>query len=575
MAPKVLWAPSNPGRAQYLNPSDIGLGASSVGNTYTYRPGETNPQGNVYSSWTSLIAAYQQEVLETPTRAKTISFDDSLASISIPHIPGLQFTSLTSFSSAIPGRVVPVQVQNDTKWQILPDLNLQASFQSASINWTRLAGPSADTWIQEAPAAGTIKMVFRLGQTLIRNESVLTEAYIPSGLIDFDLDAIESEITAADGSPGVFQVPAAVAQIKSRLKSVIGYNVFSSSGLLASLTSRVDADSTLGSQPALVSPANVELNGPAASLNVRPGPNYVVLCRDQLVLTGPQDTPQILQGFLFGLTANPTNGDAFVITDGTTSETFTFKAVPAAPFEVNIGANRVLTLISLANTITADSTQWKAALVQNPITDQVGVAIIRNVQAQEFYADRCFALAPFASGSPFVGSFRSSQGVVKLSYAQPDYFALPLTDLGYSFAGFSTVSPLADGTLISVVDGLSDGIYQALNAIGGAGKGTWQYMCSPSDPTLAVSGSGTTAVTRQTRLIVATLAAADNHTLALPSYFPVGVPLLVRRADVTAGTLTLDPVTGTINGLASVPLAAASGGIYACDGTNWFTLAKT
>lgn len=573
MPPKILWTPSNPGRAQYLNPADIGIGSASSGNNYTFRPGEPNPQGNVFNNWPNLVAAYQQETLANPTRAQTISFDNSLASISIPHIPGLVFTALTSFVSAVPAIRVPVTIQNATRWFLAPDSTGRAKFNTSNLAFTRDPGPSTDSFLEELP--GTTRVELDLFRTLLNNGSTLSEMYIPAGVIDLAINAVESELTASVGSPGVILANSTSADIKVRAKSILGYQTISSTAPIGTLTSEVDPDSVIGSQPTLNYPTTTELNGPAASLNVRPGPNYVLLCRDQLNLAGAQNIPQILQAFLFSVTSNVSDNDAFVITDGTTSETFTFKLAPAAPFEVLIGATRLGTLNNLAASITSDSTLWKGALVQNPITDQVGVAIIRVIQGREFYNDRAYAAGPFASGSPFVGSFRSADGTVKLTYAQPDLIALPATDPGYSMAGFSTVSPLADGTLVSVIDGLSDGIYQALNPIGGAGFGTWQYMCSPSDPTVVVNGAGTTPINRQARLIVVTLGAVDNQVLALTPFFPVGIPLLVRRTDVTAGTLTLNPVTGTIDGAASVALSGATGGIYAFDGTNWHTIAKS
>lgn len=572
MPPKILWTPSNPGRAQYLNPADVGIGSSSQGSTFTLRPGDPNPQGSVYSNWPALVAAYQEDVLDSPTRAKTISFDDSLGSINIPNIPGLVFTALTTFTSAVPARRPEVRLDNAAKWVLAPDATGRAKFNSQNVAWVRSDGPAATPFLEEGLGSTWVEM--NLFQTRLANESTTSELFIPTALVDMSLTLVESEVAAASSTP-VIRAESSSADIKLRAKSLIGPGMITSTGAIATLNSEVDADSEIGSQPTLDYPPTTELNGPAASLNIRPGPNYVVMCRDQLALVGAQNVPQILQGFLFSVTSNVSDGDAFVITDGTTSETFTFRTVPAAPFDVLIGATRLGTLNNLAGVLTSDSTLWKGALIQNPITDQLAVAIIRQVQGKEFYPDRAFAVAPFVSGSPLLGSFRTSEGTIKLTYAQPDFIPLPAVDPGYSLAGFSTVSPLADGTLVSVIDGLTDGIYQALNPIGGAGFGTWQYLCSPVDPALTVSGTGTTAVSRQTRVVIATLANRDAHVLALPPTFPVGAQLMVRRADATVGTLSLNPVTGTIDGVASVSLAGMTGAIYGFDGTDWYTFGQS
>lgn len=68
------------------------------------------------------------------------------------------------------------------------------------------------------------------------------------------------------------------------------------------------------------------------------------------------------QAIPFYLDGQPTIGDTFIITDGSTTETFTFVAVEALAFDVGIGGSTDLTLANLAQAITDDSTLWSAML---------------------------------------------------------------------------------------------------------------------------------------------------------------------------------------------------------------------
>lgn len=77
----------------------------------------------------------------------------------------------------------------------------------------------------------------------------------------------------------------------------------------------------------------------------------------------------------------PADGDFLVITDGTTTETYTFRAAPGSPFEVLIGADILDTMQELADQINADSVQWEAAKVDdlsrlNSTTPNRGHAVV-------------------------------------------------------------------------------------------------------------------------------------------------------------------------------------------------------
>ncbi|UCC73901.1 MAG: hypothetical protein JSV86_04895 [Gemmatimonadota bacterium] len=68
----------------------------------------------------------------------------------------------------------------------------------------------------------------------------------------------------------------------------------------------------------------------------------------------------ILQAILGAIAINPSNGDTFVITDGTTTETFTFVTTETSPFEVQIGIDAPATTTNLVQAINDDSTLWSA-----------------------------------------------------------------------------------------------------------------------------------------------------------------------------------------------------------------------
>jgi len=66
----------------------------------------------------------------------------------------------------------------------------------------------------------------------------------------------------------------------------------------------------------------------------------------------------VLQAILIAFDSQPTANDTFIITDGTTTETFTFKASESAAFDVAIGATAADTLANLIQAINDDSTLW-------------------------------------------------------------------------------------------------------------------------------------------------------------------------------------------------------------------------
>ena len=68
----------------------------------------------------------------------------------------------------------------------------------------------------------------------------------------------------------------------------------------------------------------------------------------------------VLQGILAAVAINVTAGDTVVITDGTTTETFTAVAGAPAAFQFQVGASAAITTTNLVAAINADSTLWSA-----------------------------------------------------------------------------------------------------------------------------------------------------------------------------------------------------------------------
>jgi len=73
----------------------------------------------------------------------------------------------------------------------------------------------------------------------------------------------------------------------------------------------------------------------------------------------------ILQGKLISVAVQMADGDTFIIDDGTTTETFTFRTVPSLSFDVLIGGSAAATEASLGAQINTDSTLWSASVLAN------------------------------------------------------------------------------------------------------------------------------------------------------------------------------------------------------------------
>lgn len=83
----------------------------------------------------------------------------------------------------------------------------------------------------------------------------------------------------------------------------------------------------------------------------------LLLCDTQL-LNGASGA--VLQAILVALATNLVSGDTFIITDGTTTETFTAVAAAPAAFQFIAAGSAAATLTNLVAAINADSTLWDA-----------------------------------------------------------------------------------------------------------------------------------------------------------------------------------------------------------------------
>ena len=83
-----------------------------------------------------------------------------------------------------------------------------------------------------------------------------------------------------------------------------------------------------------------------------------LLLASQQVLGGASGG--VLQAMLIAFDGNPVATDTFILTDGTTTETFTFQAGASAGFGVQVQGTAALTLAELVARINANSTLWSA-----------------------------------------------------------------------------------------------------------------------------------------------------------------------------------------------------------------------
>lgn len=155
--------------------------------------------------------------------------------------------------------------------------------------------------------------------------------------------------------------------------------------------------------------------GPAAAGSVR----EVVVSASQLAAAG-------LRGaVIVGGTDNPTNNQTFVISNGSTTETYTFKDTPAGGNDVQIGGDLDATLTNLRNVIVANSAVWAGSGALPAGLDGIGYPegsrfVLHQVTPSTVTTDRCYGTAT----TLLVGTFSTLR-----DYAPENCRTLPLSPL--------------------------------------------------------------------------------------------------------------------------------------------------
>ncbi len=549
-----------------------GLATLNGVETFTFAP-STDTDGQNYGTWAELYAAYTYARGQRPYTFKEIVFDPrglaAGADIEIPALPGIPtqtYESQTAMSSKKnPTNRISVKIASGVAFEILPDLSdvdAPAIFSVIGLDMFMEAGSAAP--LVTVPDTRKLKLIL-YDASLRQKEATHALFELLGG--DLDLDMFDSEVPADTGP--VIKIGGIGKTLTLSTKGLceIGKAVLESDLDLADVISTLSTDTRPAPQPGIKLPAAVAMFAPAANANVRPAYSLTVLAHGQLKLAAPDSTPYVVQGFPFKMSGGvPIADNTFVLESGDAAdqEVYTFKAAAGAPFEVTIGGSALLTMNNLITVINTDSVLWEAQLITVPGGGGSAIAIYRQSQTKEGlshgFQDRAWGVIAVAA-TPVVGYYpHATTGEVLLSYSTPTFQALPAADPGRAFCGWSTVSGLKDKSVVTVIDDLRSGTYQAFNPAAG-GAGDWKFVGDAADdPTIILAGSATYVVQRQARLVRCTLAGADTINLALSPTCEPGVPLMIRRVDNTAGTLNLVPVAPdtTINGVAA-PFALAGG----------------
>lgn len=157
------------------------------------------------------------------------------------------------------------------------------------------------------------------------------------------------------------------------------------------------------------------------------------------------------QAIPFFLDANIADGDDFTITDGTTTETFTFLDTPAVAFDVQRGGSADATMANLVTAINTDSTLWAAAteLALESINDGSGsstagtvVLIYRADQSATSFDDRIYGTFTTPADAQYVNY------AGELDYAISTNSQVPAADPGVKTfgIGYATADLLSGQT---------------------------------------------------------------------------------------------------------------------------------
>lgn len=419
-------------------------------------------------------------------------------------------------------------------------------------------------------ADGSTQVALELKNASISNDDTTQDAITLSALA-LRLVLENATISQTQGR-SVFNYLAAGNTLNVLMKGSSQMGRGTLGGTITASTSRLEDSTYFGEQPGATLPAGGSLFSKASSANVdRPTPFPTVVSSAQLTTQGATNQPIVRQGFAFsqiGAASAPNVGDTRVISDGTTTETFTYVAAVVNPFDVlrtAAGAGSTLAnLVALAAAINTDSTLWSAALIQNPQTTNYGVLVYRTTQGGvEHYSDRGYGVDVAAVGT--VIDFTNS-GIIPLHYSNETFRtgATFVANPGRTVAGFGSPASVGDAQPVYVKDGLTEGMYMSMDAIG-SGNGEWVYLCSPLDK-LRIDTTGTTTLTRRERAVVVDLGAGETHTITLSTFVQPGELVYLKRVDTTAtATCTLAASAGgTVDGGATKVINQNSGYVLLC-----------
>jgi len=107
----------------------------------------------------------------------------------------------------------------------------------------------------------------------------------------------------------------------------------------------------------------------------------------------------------FKISVNPSDGNAFIISDGTTDESFTFKTTPAGGNDIQIGADLETSVQNAVTLINSNSALTSSEWTINDVLDATGLAVILlgaedNVGPYEIYTTAAWASQPEYANDP-------------------------------------------------------------------------------------------------------------------------------------------------------------------------------
>ena len=224
--------------------------------------------------------------------------------------------------------------------------------------------------------------------------------------------------------PGVTGVPGDVSEFVRRTgDTMTGNLVFSSGARITGLLTPVADD-----EPT----TKAYVDGLVISGRIW---REALLVEQQLLSNGTSSG--ILQGILGSIATNPSNGDTFIITDGTTTETFTFLNTPAGAFDVQIGGTGLITTTNLVSQINTDSTLWSAVEtsgLDDYFTGTPSAQFVIYRTAYSAAADRVYGSLTVSSGIKIVEFATGDQDYTRQAGTEGD---LPSSDPAAKRFGFS------------------------------------------------------------------------------------------------------------------------------------------